>query len=230
MRFTLIELLVVIAIIAILASMLLPSLRSARETVKKASCSSNERQFVQAGISYATDSGDWWLPVGNAWLNQGWANTSLFVQTLGVKIFPNNGNYWAGLICPNASLALATIRPDAGRNYYKIAYSYGAPFLYASYPNYRYYRMMEIKKPATKVAWADATDWQVSAANTNYTTYYSQYGEAYNGGTITCMTCYRHPGSSANLAFFDGHIEGQPWQTVYKNANDTAIYSYNPLQ
>ncbi|RMH13153.1 MAG: prepilin-type N-terminal cleavage/methylation domain-containing protein [Planctomycetota bacterium] len=54
--FTLIELLVVIAIIALLISILLPSLRGAREVAYTTMCSSHMRQIVTAGILYAQDN------------------------------------------------------------------------------------------------------------------------------------------------------------------------------
>ena len=56
--FTLIELLVVICIIAILASMLLPALQSARESASTATCISNLGQFSKAYQMYATNFND----------------------------------------------------------------------------------------------------------------------------------------------------------------------------
>ena len=62
--FTLVELLVVIAIIALLISILLPSLARAREQAKSARCLANLRDQASAGFAYAqSDPGENLVPI-----------------------------------------------------------------------------------------------------------------------------------------------------------------------
>jgi prepilin-type N-terminal cleavage/methylation domain-containing protein/prepilin-type processing-associated H-X9-DG protein len=76
--FTLIELLVVVAIIALLISILLPSLTQAREHARRAVCGSNMHQIVLAALTYTVENNDWFNPiqdyhfVNNQWVEGTW--------------------------------------------------------------------------------------------------------------------------------------------------------------
>lgn len=59
-KFTLVELLIVIAIIAILASMLLPTLHKAIGYAKTAQCTSNLKNNLTFSQIYLDDNNDWW--------------------------------------------------------------------------------------------------------------------------------------------------------------------------
>ncbi len=75
--FTLIELLVVVAIIAVLVSILLPALSTARQMTKTTACKTNLRQLGVAMLSYCYDNNDYFTyhehdgsntqPYGVAW-------------------------------------------------------------------------------------------------------------------------------------------------------------------
>lgn len=59
--FTLVELLVVVSIIALLISILLPSLKNAREQAKTLKCLSNVTAISKAGATYQSEENDWFV-------------------------------------------------------------------------------------------------------------------------------------------------------------------------
>ena len=63
--FTLVELLIVIAIIAILAGLLLPALRKAKDTALSIRCSGKLKQIGLAATQYSSDNNDFALPYFN---------------------------------------------------------------------------------------------------------------------------------------------------------------------
>jgi prepilin-type N-terminal cleavage/methylation domain-containing protein/prepilin-type processing-associated H-X9-DG protein len=99
--FTLIELLVVISIIAMLMSILLPSLTRAREAGKRVACLSNMRQLTFAWYFYANDHDDKLCSPDTYWNDQSehqyWVGDGLPVPSNNVggsEIAIRNGVLW----------------------------------------------------------------------------------------------------------------------------------------
>lgn len=96
--FTLVELLVVIGIIALLISILLPSLNAARRAANVVACASNMRQIAQAMLLYSADNKGRLIPM----------------RVTGSAIYPN-GFFWTNelvrnryITAPNCVLTAST--------------------------------------------------------------------------------------------------------------------------
>ena len=179
--FTLIELLVVIAIIAILAGMLLPALKSARDKAHVVTCTGNLKTLSTGILSYSDESNGWFGPINkNAsssriypynWVNALFVNNYIAAKNRDGKFHAENSShdsdkYTSVLACP------FTVYEDPAKTGWRLGSisfasgDYG--FNYSLTPTSglsggnAYHRMSTLTNPSSRMVLADANNWVIT--------------------------------------------------------------------
>ncbi len=189
--FTLIELLVVIAIIAILAAILFPAFAKARESARRASCSSNEKQIGLAILQYAQEW-DEHYPMRYE-QNHGWDQTiQPYLKSVDLFKCPSNTNSALPL-----SLAVDGF-PQVNRSYEGNERIFGESWATGALS------IAAVDAPATKI--------MVGESNTFYGYMYPDWSNAANNNIPT--TGFAGHLGTWNCLFADGHVKSlRPTQT-----------------
>jgi prepilin-type processing-associated H-X9-DG protein len=184
----LIELLVTMAVIAILASLLLPALASARKRAQKAQCQSNLHQISVTTFMYCQDNNDS-LPY--AWYDDNDAADNNFLALLTPLLYRVDFDGYADFeskiyCCPKRML-----EPLVGPNPMRISYGMNA-YNSVEFPDPRTRRLTAVPNPASTVMLGDIAF-------------------TYNHPPIEVLdpeqVGYKHE-RRANLVLFDGHAAG----------------------
>ena len=153
--FTLIELLVVIAIIAILASMLLPALASAKEKAKRVACKNNMRQCILAIHMYGNDSQDK-VPPGRENAGQWHSIRVSSVTWSNLVMYSGNSQV---LDCPNIRFNTNFLGRYNSLYGFLIGYQYLGDAVTPTIKQYAWLSPLRLSQSGTNTILADANHW-----------------------------------------------------------------------
>ena len=234
--FTLVELLVVIGIIALLVSILLPTLSKARSAAKTVQCLSNLRQFGNAQSMYAGQWKGWAIPsiLGNDnKVNNRvtWINNADFRKALSVKVWqppelgkPGNGaknRAPIGMLCPEALKSEMSSNKNGSTLQHSYGYNFTSMFKLpetATGKNieFRGIKLTKVQGAAQKLMFADAMALNIDRKHSNHYMKVAGFDEARDTTTypdLNAYVAYRHakdkkgPSAQINVVFWDGHAE-----------------------
>lgn len=203
--FTLIELLVVVAIIIILISILLPALKSTRETVKSTACANNLKQMGAALGMYCLDYNDYYPPTGND-LCTAWSPKPSWSSLLFKGKYLGDGEIFS---CPGN---MTITYPGTATNPVRC---YGMNMYVGNYPSSlpTIYRQSEfanwVRSLSKLLLLSDSNQNLVSGVASNVGTFVSASGKS-------SQFNYRHA-LKLNVLFRDFHVDKRGRGTLYNN-------------
>lgn len=209
--FTLIELLVVISIIALLISILLPALASARRSAKAISCASNVRQLAVANTAYATDHKERYVygmgPMqGGADLRR-WHGSRTSASD---SFDPTQGPLWDYFgddelkQCPAFEHYASTF--EAGNGGYGYNRAYVGVDKLDEWFSERGAATHWFRNPTDTVMFADAAMLVKSGSGSSLIEYSFVEPPQHSWGDADPTIHFRHDGG-ANVAWLDGHVD-----------------------